>query len=1820
MHSRNTSHICTIAVNLFDSMKKSPVILLIFLMLFSSAFYAQGGDGFSSEEDLKKQANTYFEEDKLLEAKPLFAQLLSLYPQDPNYNYKYGACLLASSADKSEPLKYLQFAVSRRNSVDDLANYYLGKAHHLNYNFAKAVKAYSKYKRTASAENLKKYEVERQIEMCKNGNQLLSKLNDVQVLEKQEISEDNFFRIYELEGIDGRIIAKPQDFKSKYDNKIGEKSIIYLPSNANEVYYSSYGKKGDNGKDIYKSVKLNDGNWSEGVPLNGGVNTPYDEDYPFIHPDGRTLYFASKGHSSMGGFDLFKSTFDQQSGSWLAPENLDFAFSSADDDILFVTDKDQVLAYFASNRTNESGKITVYKVLVEKAPAELTVIKGVFVAESNPELKAAKITVVDSVTNKTIGVFETDKQGNYKIEIAKNGGTYKFLIETTEDAPIHSSNIQIPNQEEFEVLGQELMLVEKDGEQQLVIRNIFDGTAASNYKGAGPQVSAQTLRSRARLEVNADVDQLAINSRNNNSTPNNGQENSSSSSQESNSNTGQESNANTTDKSAEELSSLLANNRNTIIDVEQNDNKFLNTAYQQANANRKEAEKLFDEVEQLESSGTDEETINSKRQEAEEMATKSQFTASLANKIENQIKRNNSVRENIRNDLNRANDNIQAGQLANADNSLNQSKEQIDNMNSVSDFIEEERNSAKAAYDKSAKELNDLESKITALESEKEQLEEQLVTVKEEITKTSGKALVDLQDRKQQIELDLKDIDFQLSKSKEEVEPKTNEKMLLEIKQNELVLIDQKGSSQESIAELGAAEKESMNNVIQQFIDNDQLAYIDGNSPDLSANQTDSNTSEPSSAPISSSASIDVASSSYNEINDHFENKINGTNSTSDDDLQKAQQIKLYDEWSSSLNDKLVEREAVLSATSDPDTRSIIQLELDNIVEKINEIENSKSAISDELTIDSQPSTSNQGSVSNQSTESIKTGPIDISEVNQNSIVDDSFSNFTFDQTYDVGNQTNSQDLLSAKVALFEAKKIFEQADEAREAAYNLPTIEQRQAAFDRANELEKASELKQLEAANAFANYNATEFQLNKERLANANQFGEEFESDNLEIANLLAEEAEVYFEDASEIRAAINPSDRLSKKEADLQKAYDYEMLALRKQREALNVLEIVDDEYLNQPVTASTSGSQGFVQTITDAEVLAVNDAELARKKGDSLQAAVVNLENEIQIKEAEIQNAPEGSARDSLLAITEELKTKADQERKKAETYYERENQLNSGSEAQASREDQLIAQITKPRKINAARVIQVDTVNVDEDREQLVLESESFLIYAKNEQEVKRLISESEVEYVNATNLAKEKARLEKQAIVEREKANATQDEAERERIIKQAEVIDLKAKRLEGSIDSLEKIIKIKNYLISSAENRKNASLANLSPVEQGEIVSLFSKYEGDPQLAERIDQANLPEGTTGGGILGSSATSQEIAQLDSLGSDNFNLDQVPLSDEALANEANNDGQSTLKYDERPEGGSGVSGATGGRSSSSGSNNANRNTTNNKVGGNTTVENTTPSVDISAIDVIPEKINRPIFLRLNSNESAYNDRKPIPLDVEMPEGLVYKVQVGAFRNPLPPDHFKGFAPLTAESNSSGITRYTAGFFLSEGIAVKARDEIRAKGYSDAFVVAFLNGERISIVSARNQGGSNTSSEEAIAFNENASSSPNSSTSNTTNVGKVEGGSKEGLNAELTAADAAEVKNTETIEGLVFTVQIGVYSKAVKSGTFSYQNLHVVQLPGGMLRYNAGIYQNAIDAADAKINIQGDISDAFVVAYYNGKRITLNEAARIRNNE
>ena len=127
------------------------------------------------------------------------------------------------------------------------------------------------------------------------------------------------------------------------------------------MYFVSDRPGGFGGRDIYRIVKLPDGTWSEPKNLGPTINTPYDEDAPFIGSDNKTLYYASNGPESIGGFDLFLSVRNEDN-VWSAPVNMGFPINSTGDDIFFTTTIDGSKGYFTSYRPDGNGDKDIYEI------------------------------------------------------------------------------------------------------------------------------------------------------------------------------------------------------------------------------------------------------------------------------------------------------------------------------------------------------------------------------------------------------------------------------------------------------------------------------------------------------------------------------------------------------------------------------------------------------------------------------------------------------------------------------------------------------------------------------------------------------------------------------------------------------------------------------------------------------------------------------------------------------------------------------------------------------------------------------------------------------------------------------------------------------------------------------------------------------------------------------------------------------------------------------------------------------------------------------------------------------------------------------------------------------------------------------------------------------------------------------------------------------------------------------------------------------------------------------------------------------------------
>ena len=149
------------------------------------------------------------------------------------------------------------------------------------------------------------------------------------------------------------------------NTKYRESSACFSPDE-NSLFVASERPGGFGGLDIYKISQLQDGRWSDAINLGPVINTKWDEDSPFADYDDNTLYFSSSGHSSMGGFDIFKTL--KQGNGWTMPENLGYPINTPGHDSYFISAPDGRRAYYSSSRAGGSGEDDIYEITL---PEEL---------------------------------------------------------------------------------------------------------------------------------------------------------------------------------------------------------------------------------------------------------------------------------------------------------------------------------------------------------------------------------------------------------------------------------------------------------------------------------------------------------------------------------------------------------------------------------------------------------------------------------------------------------------------------------------------------------------------------------------------------------------------------------------------------------------------------------------------------------------------------------------------------------------------------------------------------------------------------------------------------------------------------------------------------------------------------------------------------------------------------------------------------------------------------------------------------------------------------------------------------------------------------------------------------------------------------------------------------------------------------------------------------------------------------------------------------------------------------------------------------------
>ena len=316
------------------------------------------------------------------------------------------------------------------------------------------------------------------------------------------LGKDNGGDLYEST-LEGTIWSKPEAFNKNINTKYHEPSACYSPD-GNALYFVSDKPGGQGDHDIYVSYKDEKGRWGEAVNLGLMINTPFGEEAVFMHPDGKTLYFSSQGHNSMGGYDIFKSVYSETTKTWSKPENMGYPVNTPDDDVFFVLSASGKRGYYTSATQSSLGLRDLYVITflgpekpmilnnednliasaaqpvqetvvaptVEVKEAQLTLLKGVITDALNGQKLSAEIEIVDNTANKVIATFRSNSStGKYLVSLPA-GKNYGIAVKK-EGYLFHSENFDIPSTAAFQEVNKDIELKKLAVGGKIVLRNIF---------------------------------------------------------------------------------------------------------------------------------------------------------------------------------------------------------------------------------------------------------------------------------------------------------------------------------------------------------------------------------------------------------------------------------------------------------------------------------------------------------------------------------------------------------------------------------------------------------------------------------------------------------------------------------------------------------------------------------------------------------------------------------------------------------------------------------------------------------------------------------------------------------------------------------------------------------------------------------------------------------------------------------------------------------------------------------------------------------------------------------------------------------------------------------------------------------------------------------------------------------------------------------------------------------------------------------------------------------------------------------------------------
>jgi len=322
----------------------------------------------------------------------------------------------------------------------------------------------------------------------------------------------------------GDVWSAPEDKPMrKYINTDYHESSASFSYDGKTMYFVSDNPTNNFGMhDIFMSYwEVKDKRWGKPINIGNVINSEYEERDVFMHPDGRTIYFNSTGHETMGGYDIFESTL-QDDGTWSKPKNMGYPINTPDDDRFFVMAANGRHGYYSSDKVGGFGEHDLYLItflgpekplvqsgednliaslvnpisetiigdVVEIKTNRLTILKGTIKDALTLNPVEAEIEIVDNEKNAVISTsISNSTTGKYLVSLP-SGKNYGIAVKA-KDYLFHSENFIIPAATNYQEITKDILLNKMAVGSKIILKNIFFDYAKATLR---PESSAEIDR------------------------------------------------------------------------------------------------------------------------------------------------------------------------------------------------------------------------------------------------------------------------------------------------------------------------------------------------------------------------------------------------------------------------------------------------------------------------------------------------------------------------------------------------------------------------------------------------------------------------------------------------------------------------------------------------------------------------------------------------------------------------------------------------------------------------------------------------------------------------------------------------------------------------------------------------------------------------------------------------------------------------------------------------------------------------------------------------------------------------------------------------------------------------------------------------------------------------------------------------------------------------------------------------------------------------------------------------------------------------------